>query len=268
MSAAAAYTDRATGPGWELRLGDYREALSDVGRYDVAALISDPPYDIRTHKGQRHGRRDPAYTEPTSGGDGRKRNRPVLLSTTGLEYEGWGDDDVKTFVERWAPLVPGWFVVFSDHRLARSYEDHLERIGHYVFAPIPAIQRGMNVRLAGDGPSNWTTWITPARPRTLRAWGTLPGDYRGIPTDKGENSYDRSKRAVRGAKPLWLMRALIRDYTREGDLVVDPCAGGGTTLLAAVLENRRAIGCELVPDTFEVARKRLEAGYTPTFDFG
>jgi site-specific DNA-methyltransferase (adenine-specific) len=59
------------------------------------------------------------------------------------------------------------------------------------------------------------------------------------------------------------MRAIIRDYTRPGDLIVDPFAGSGTTLLAARLEGRRAIGAELDPKTFALAVKRLSTPWTP-----
>jgi site-specific DNA-methyltransferase (adenine-specific) len=59
------------------------------------------------------------------------------------------------------------------------------------------------------------------------------------------------------------MRAIIRDYTRPGDLIVDPCAGGATTLLAAAIEGRRCIGSEMDPETYAKAVRRLEAGWTP-----
>lgn len=68
---------------------------------------------------------------------------------------------------------------------------------------------------------------------------------------------------VRGAKSLDTMRAIIRDYTRPGDLVCDPCAGSGTTLIAAAIEGRRAIGAEMDPKTYEIAQKRIAKGYTP-----
>jgi site-specific DNA-methyltransferase (adenine-specific) len=58
------------------------------------------------------------------------------------------------------------------------------------------------------------------------------------------------------------MRAVIRDYSRTGDLVCDPCAGGATTLLAAAMEGRRAIGAEMDPETFRKAVKRLRKGWT------
>lgn len=45
-------------------------------------------------------------------------------------------------------------------------------------------------------------------------------------------------------KPLELLRWLIRTYSNEDDLVVDPCAGSGSTGVAAVLEGRRFVGFE------------------------
>jgi DNA modification methylase len=60
------------------------------------------------------------------------------------------------------------------------------------------------------------------------------------------------------------MRALVRDYSRSGQLVCDPCAGGGTTLLAAAIEGRSAVGAEMMPEHYAIAQKRIGRGYTPT----
>lgn len=57
-------------------------------------------------------------------------------------------------------------------------------------------------------------------------------------------------------------RAIVRDYTKPGDLVVDPFCGGGTTALACAIEGRCCITSEMDPATFELARKRLERGFT------
>jgi site-specific DNA-methyltransferase (adenine-specific) len=59
------------------------------------------------------------------------------------------------------------------------------------------------------------------------------------------------------------MRQIVCDYTLSGDLIIDPFAGSGTTLLAAAIEGRRAIGAEMDPKTFALAVKRLSKGYTP-----
>jgi hypothetical protein len=67
-------------------------------------------------------------------------------------------------------------------------------------------------------------------------------------------------------KPLSLMRWLCRlTKTPTGGVVLDPFAGSGTTLLAALLEGRRAIGIEKDPGYAETARKRLAGAQGPLF---
>lgn len=46
-------------------------------------------------------------------------------------------------------------------------------------------------------------------------------------------------------KPIDLMKAMVRDLSRKGDLIVDPFSGSGCVCAAAVSEGRRAIGIEL-----------------------
>lgn len=60
-------------------------------------------------------------------------------------------------------------------------------------------------------------------------------------------------------KPLGLMRWLVRLVTPPGGLVLDPFAGSGTTLTAAVAEGFRAVGCECDPEYVAIARARLGA---------
>lgn len=46
-------------------------------------------------------------------------------------------------------------------------------------------------------------------------------------------------------KPIYILKHLIKLFTDVGDVVIDPCAGSGTTLLAAKTLNRRAYGFEI-----------------------
>lgn len=64
-------------------------------------------------------------------------------------------------------------------------------------------------------------------------------------------------------KPVALMRWLIRLVTPPGGLVLDPFAGSGTTLEAAVVENFRAVGVELLPEHAELCKTRLAASLQP-----
>ena len=64
-------------------------------------------------------------------------------------------------------------------------------------------------------------------------------------------------------KPLALMRWLLRLVTPPGGLVVDPFAGSGTTLEAAVTEGFRVVGVELDPGHAALCRARLNKPIAP-----
>ena len=59
-------------------------------------------------------------------------------------------------------------------------------------------------------------------------------------------------------KPIPLMQCLIENSTQEGELVLDPFIGSGTTALACMRSNRHYIGCEIDPKYYKVALDRIE----------
>jgi site-specific DNA-methyltransferase (adenine-specific) len=58
-------------------------------------------------------------------------------------------------------------------------------------------------------------------------------------------------------KPVALFEYLIKTYTNEGDLILDNCAGSGTTAIAAMNTNRNYILIEKELDYFEVIKERI-----------
>lgn len=258
------------GPGWELRLGDYRDVLVDV-MCDLALI--DAPYSATTHAGHDSGaatankKQRATHVRPSDGVTVATRKRRQI------GYAPWGPGDVRECVRLLAPGTRGWMVSLTDHHLEEVWNKAMGAQGRYVFDfPTPWFSPGSRVRMSGDGPACWTCPIVQSRPRTgecregipFAHWGALPGGY-SYTSDRGIHGGNEG--VVVGAKPLALMRALVRDYSRKGDVVLDPCAGGGTTLLAAATEGRYAIGAERNPVTFELALARLRQGYTRTFDF-
>lgn len=229
----------------ELRCGDYRDVLADV---DPDAVITDPPYSVRQHRGYR------SQAEMKADAERRVRQqRSKGLKVAGKINPGvpYAPIDAGFAAEAAARFVgAAWFVAFGDHVSARWWEAGLDAAGWYVFAPVVWVRAGSSPRFQGDGPANACEWITVARPRRKVSVGSLPGAY--------FNAVHSGDRVVTGQKPVSLMRAIVRDYSRPGDLVCDPCAGGATTLIAAALEGRRAIGAELDPETFTKACARIE----------
>jgi len=99
-------------------------------------------------------------------------------------------------------------------------------------------------------------------------------DYEAI-KEKGVNGKRRNKRSVWTIQteplkeahfatfPTKLIEPCILAGSKEGDLIIDPFFGSGTTGLVAALHGRNFIGIELKPEYIEIARKRLgEYGYS------
>lgn len=59
-------------------------------------------------------------------------------------------------------------------------------------------------------------------------------------------------------KPIDLLEYLIKTYTKENNIVLDNCMGGGSTGVACKNLSRNFIGIELDRDYFEIAKKRID----------
>ena len=57
--------------------------------------------------------------------------------------------------------------------------------------------------------------------------------------------------------PVELIERLVLALTNEGDWVLDPFLGVGTTAIASLMHGRRAMGAEIMPQYVEVAKERL-----------
>ena len=59
-------------------------------------------------------------------------------------------------------------------------------------------------------------------------------------------------------KPIALYEYLIRTYSNEGDTILDPCMGSGTTGAASLTTNRNFIGIESNEEYYNIASNRLQ----------
>ena len=58
-------------------------------------------------------------------------------------------------------------------------------------------------------------------------------------------------------KSVPLLKYLIELFTDEGDVVIDPCAGSGSTLLAAAQCGRKAYGFEIKKEFYKEAKEKV-----------
>lgn len=69
-------------------------------------------------------------------------------------------------------------------------------------------------------------------------------------------------------KPLALFADIVRNYSKENDIIFDPFIGSGTTAVACIANNRQFIGIEKDPDYHRLATERVEKEKLNLFNTG
>lgn len=85
--------------------------------------------------------------------------------------------------------------------------------------------------------------------------GKNPGDLWVIPNVKS-NHVEKTEHPCQF--PVELVERLVLPLTNEGDWVLDPFLGAGTTVIAAIRHRRRAAGAETISKYVELARQRIQ----------
>jgi DNA modification methylase len=88
----------------------------------------------------------------------------------------------------------------------------------------------------------WTNLESPAR------------IYKRNPLSSG----DYKNRAHKTQKPVSLMLWVLENYSKIGDTIFDPFMGSGTTGVACMQLGRNFIGCEIDPNYYAIAEKRIK----------
>lgn len=91
--------------------------------------------------------------------------------------------------------------------------------------------------------------------------GKNPGDVWIIPNVK-HNHVEKTTHPCQF--PVELVERLVLALSNEGDLVVDPFMGAGSTLVAAMLNRRRSAGADIVKEYVAITRDRLAAAHEGT----
>ena len=67
--------------------------------------------------------------------------------------------------------------------------------------------------------------------------------------------------------PVALVERLVLALTDAGGIVFDPFCGASSSGVAALLHQRRYVGCEAVPEYLEIGRQRLEETENGTISY-
>lgn len=216
----------------DLYLGRALDVVPALGPVDV--VITDPPYAEHTHKQAK-----------TNQGAGHGRS---LITFSALDDAGF-----LAVAEGCLAAAQSWVVMTCDFRHAALLYGRPEfvRLGAWV-KPNPMPQ------ISADRPGQgFETVAILHSGRVPKAWNR--GGGAGVWTVP-----PHSGALVPTQKPLALIGAFVSDFTKPGDVVLDPFCGSGTTLVACAKAGRRAIGVEVDPQHFDIACRRADEAQRQT----
>ncbi|MFI0742826.1 DNA-methyltransferase [Streptomyces sp. NPDC021100] len=233
---------------WTLHQGDALTILPTLDTL-VDAVITDPPYNSggRTNAERRsksargkYVSGDAMHTLPDFTGDNRDQRSYTywlgLLLAASLRVTRPG----------------GSALVFTDWAQLPATSDALQAAGWTWRGIIPWRKR--LARPTQNGFKRECEYVL---------WGSNGEPYRHAPTLylpgwlEGSQPRGEERRHIT-QKPLAVMRQLVQ-IAPPGGLVLDPCAGAGTTGAAALAEGRSFLGVELSATYAQVTRERLAA---------
>jgi len=229
------YTDDAV----TLYHGDCREVLASLDDKSVDCVITDPPYTERTH-------------------GMAKTNKGAGSGVKALDFASITVDDLTAILGECGRVTRRWVVATLAYQHAFAFDERPPaglrtlRLGVWVKTnPMPQI--------SADRPGQgWESIAYMHRADEKPTWrgGGKHGNYM-LPVQQGEGHPT--------VKPLAMVGDWVRNFTAYGETVLDPFAGSGTTLRAAINEGRKAIGVEIDERYCDLIAKRLSHG---VLDFG
>lgn len=149
---------------------------------------------------------------------------------------------------------PAWADVNWDVRPSKEHFDEMLRVGKKV-----AIWGGNYFTDYLPVSSGWFVW---EKPQADSGFSLADGElcWTSETFSLRIKKFTRTEGVNRHPtqKPVELMRWCLSKLRNEGDTILDPFCGSGTTCVAAKILGRKYIGIEISPVYAEIARKRVE----------
>lgn len=231
-----------------LILGDCMEVLPTLGKVDH--VITDPPYDDDAHAA---GHRVLSIVGT--------RRRDTIASP--LSFEPLTDDTMELIADYAARMCRGWALSFCQVEMVGKWRLAFEGAGARWARGMVWVKPDSSPQLSGDRPAQGfesiaLAWCGPGR----SVWNG--GGRRGVfimnKHDPGMG-HGGAKNEHETQKPVKLMAQLAELFTNDGETILDPFMGSGTTGVAAVKLGRSFIGIERDPKYFDIACRRIEQAY-------
>lgn len=208
----------------------------------IDLVVTDPPYKI-TSRGN-HG---------NSGGMLAKK-----LSMKGDIFEHNSIDIEDWLCECYRVLKDGTHCYIMTNNL--NLPHYLEVIGKSDFHFVRLLVWDKRNKIMGVRYMTQTEFIlmlSKGKSRIINDCGT--SDLLSIASTKTKDPYGNNLHDTE--KPVELMQVLISNSSNVGEIVLDPFAGIGATLIAAKRLNRHYVGFEIDENYYKIAKNRINSEY-------
>lgn len=232
---------------WILYDGDClaEGGLSEIADASVDHVITDPPYEAEAHGKGRRTRRIARIEGKAVG---------VCVPEI-LPFDAITDEQRLTVGEHIGRIVKRWALVFCQTEGAYKWRIALERGGLDYVRTMIWVKPDAQPQFTGDRPGVGYESIVVAHRTGRKRWNG--GGRVGVFTHGRERGPNGEGAPHPTTKPLPLMRELVELFTDEGETIVDPFAGSGSTGVACRMLGRHFIGWEIDREYAAIARRRL-----------
>lgn len=231
-----------------LVLGDCLDVMSDLPPVDH--VITDPPYALVVVNSSKGAPR---------GSIGAQERRD-------LGYAGVTDDQRIAAGAHIGRLAQRWALVFCDAESLTSWRMALEAGGMKHARMGAWVSPACTPQFTGDRPgTGWEACEIAHASNGRWRWngGGQPAVW--VFNRPINGTLERLQASHPTPKPLALLDTIVQQFTDPGDVILDPFAGSGTTLIAAKRLGRRAIGIEANEQYAETIARRLSQGALELF---
>lgn len=230
-------------PAWWLHEGDAYAWLATCPDKSVDVTLADPPYDASAHKQQK--RLD----------KGKRARGEKGMVAAPLPFEALTESDRALCAQHAVRVTKRWILFFCQVESVHLWIDVMRAAGAKYIRTLVWVKPDFQPQLSGDRPGtgyeHMVLFHLPHKGRTDWNGGGRSGVYTFV-SKNAERTYEHPSE-----KPIALMNALVSDFSRPGEIVLDPFAGSGTTGASCLRLGRQFRGAEGDPHWASVTRERL-----------